>query len=145
MITPISDADRAWIASLLDELAERNVPLELPALERYYDAMQRDWAGRPAGQRWDPTQFVARVGAGFGAVLARRTGLDWYVVTADGKDSLALSGGRADFVVYPLAVVAKRWRAGQTGFLVALGEEFDEEARRFLARADARADGRAGA
>ncbi len=116
---PISDDDRARIATALRELEADGVDVDdLGSIGAGYDAAYLSWATTRSG---DHAALVQRYALGVGEHLDRHTDLDWKVVTDVFGTDLAVAGGfRNSFVVVPTNLLGGRWMRGETGWIPAV-------------------------
>lgn len=116
VVEPVGEAERSRISAGVAALESSGVDVEdLAALGASYDAAYAAWA-RERGSGHEV--LVEQYAMGIGEHLARRTDMDWSVVTDVFGTDLGLAGGaKGDFVVVPTNLVAGRWMRGETGWV----------------------------
>lgn len=123
-IEPLNQAELAWIGEHLNVLAEAGVDVaNARQLSAHYDALLADWLSVSEHQRPDPNPLINLIGLGLGECLTRQTGLSWVVASDDAGTEIALYGQVGDVLIYPTNAVAKRWVAGQAGFIPGFVEQ----------------------
>ncbi len=115
----LTDAERNWIADRLAQLAALEA-LDLVRLGDLYDRRFAEWQAAPQHDRFDPNEVISLVGVGFGEQLRRLADLQWVIATDHFGTDLALKGEPGEIFLFPLNMLAKRWEAGEVGFIPAL-------------------------
>jgi hypothetical protein len=119
-----NQAELDWIGEHLRVLAEAGVDIGDPRqLGARYDALLADWLSMPEPDRPDPNPMINLMGLGLGEHIARRSGLSWVVASDEHGTEIALHGRVGDVLIYPTNAVAKRWVAGEVGFLPGFVEQ----------------------
>ena len=130
-------AEQAWIETSLRDLRlllngdgdgedERFSP---EMLDAGFEAWLLDWIMTPQRHRSDPKPTVKAFGIGFGQMLVDRLGLEWAMVTEEGRTQLAVRG-EPGILLYPGHLVAKRWAARTSGFFRPLYDAAREDVLR---------------
>lgn len=132
----LNDAEREWVAAsaaagwqMVADYAPGDAgrPPDADALDRAYAA----WVatGEADGERINAA--VNAVAYAFGQLLIDAAGFDWVVATDQYGCEMALLAlpGRGDVLVYPAAMLAKRWPTRETGFLRPLFDVITQQVR----------------
>lgn len=124
-VAPLNPAELVFLAQhreLVAGLCGGSVAPE--ALGALYDRVLVTWAATPADDRTDAGQLVRAFGIALGdLVVALSPGTAWVSSTDDAGTELALAHPGVDVLVYPVGVVARRWSAGETGWLGGYADE----------------------
>jgi hypothetical protein len=122
VVEPIGEAEKARIATALEELRGEQVDVDdLESLGAGLDSAYTSWLAAPEEARPDHAAIVERYALGIGEHLDRTTDLDWQVVTdVFGTDLSLTEGFKGSFVVVPHNLVAGRWMRGETGWVPAV-------------------------
>lgn len=138
-IEPLNEAEQAWVRDELDN-ARRLVLLHCPdagddpltprILDRTFKAA---YESAPASDADYANATINAVGIAFGQYLVDTLGLEWCAVFDDQGQELAVVGlpGKANTLVFPPNLVAKRWFAGTTDFLWYVYEGIKEDFAEF--------------
>ncbi|MBB2924662.1 DUF3806 domain-containing protein [Cellulomonas cellasea] len=124
-VAPLNAAELVFVAQhreLVAGLCGGSVTPE--ALGSLYDRVLVTWAASPAEDRADAEQLVRAFGIALGdLVVVLSPGTVWASSTDESGTELALTHPGVDVLVYPLGVVARRWSAGETGWLAGYPDE----------------------
>lgn len=138
-IEPMNEAERAWIR---DELANarRLISLHAPdvgddpytpeVLDRVFKAAYE--SARPSDADYANVTINA-IGIAFGQYLVETLRFEWCAVFDGYGQELAVVGlpGKANVLVFPPNLVAKRWTAGTTDFLWYVYKGIEEDFAKF--------------
>jgi hypothetical protein len=139
-IEPRNDAEQRWVAAelgnarqLVDTLSpgDSGAALTPEVLDRVFKA-----ARASAGENTDAANAVINaVGMAFGQYLVDQLGFKWVAVfDKDGSEIAVVAlPGRADVLVFPPNLVAKRWATGTTDFLGYVYKGIEEDLGKFEA------------
>jgi hypothetical protein len=117
-ISDLNPAEAAWLDELREVLAQGAGPLEPAMISDLFDAMLDDWLATPVPKRPDPNSVINAIGVALGdAVCARVPGARWVVVADPAGTDLAIVLPPQDVTVFPTSSVAKRWTAGERGWI----------------------------
>jgi hypothetical protein len=115
----LGDAERDWMAGHLEVVDEFGIDLDVARdvawLYDYFRALPAEIPPTTHGDRIDPNVFIRILGTVFGTHLTRRTTLAWTIATDAAGSELVLHDPRGNWLVYPAAVIAQRWMAGEAG------------------------------
>lgn len=123
-IEPLNDAEQRWVTAelgnartLVDTLSPEDAGAKLTpeVLDRAFKA-----ARASAGENADAANAIINaVGMAFGQYLVDQLGFKWVAVfDKDGSEIAVVAlPGKADMLVFPPTLVAKRWGTGTTDFL----------------------------
>lgn len=94
------------------------------ALGALYDRVLVTWVATPEPDRADAQQLVRAFAIALGDLVVERVpGVAWVSSTDAEGTELALAHPDSDVLVYPRAVVARRWSEGETGWLAGYPDE----------------------
>ncbi len=117
-ILELNDAEHGWLAENLHELSEAGIDVRyFSSLGEYYDESLRQWTRVVEEDRADPNPVINRIGIGLGQHILEATGLHWVGVTDEYGTDIAIHGQPGNILLYPTNSVAKRWTAGEFGFI----------------------------
>jgi hypothetical protein len=137
-VTPLTDAERAWVRDQLaattrfvaDYGSTRSVGME--AVEHAWAS----WLDRQNVDPEDPNPVLNAIGIYFGQSLVDALdGFDWVSTQGEDGTDLAVFGlpGTADVLIYPAAVVAKRYQQRDAWFLQSGRDEIVAEVEQLRA------------
>lgn len=138
-VTPLTDAERAWIkdqlaaaARFVEDYGSRRHPEGLDALDHAWAS----WLDRQSVDPEDPNTVINAVGVALGQALVEALeGFEW-VIAEDGQGTdLAVYGlpDAGDVLIYPANVVAKRYEARNALFLQSVRDAIVEQVRQLRA------------
>jgi hypothetical protein len=134
-------AELRWIQENL-ALAQQLVQLFAPELATLtldphaLDEAYARWFAQHRPEQEDPNPIINAVGLAYGQYMADQLSLEWTVVSdAQGTD-IALHGEPNQVLIFPTALVAKRYYSRQTGFLSLLYPLMRDDVARLRAGED---------
>lgn len=136
-IQPLTEAEETWVReaialarSLVGSLSpsDQAAPLEPAALDRAYSA----WLTAP--KKAEANDVINAFGAALGQRMIDDFGFSWAIVIDDYGTELAVHGlpGAADILVFPQNLIAKRYEAGESGFIEPLYRSMAEQFENIL-------------
>jgi hypothetical protein len=125
MLSELTAAEQDWVRGNLGALVDLGISATPDGLGDLFDEQYGEWIALPADRRYDPNPIINVIGIGFGEYLRFHTGLTWMLQADEHGTDLVLAGG-PEIVIAPTSVIAKRWTAGETGFLDALAASMIE-------------------
>lgn len=120
-IQQLTAAERAWIAEELRR-AEDFVKRYAGAAEVTIETLEMAWQPWISSDEKDVDAIngvINAVGVAFGNALTAVTPLQWVIASDDKSSELALLAfpGKADVLIFPANLVAKRWEKKESTFL----------------------------
>lgn len=132
---PLTPAEIVWMADLRDHLRPAgSTPLTVSRIARVFDHYNADWSANEPSARWNPGYLISSIGVALGdALVAAHEGAHWLRVVAENPPVIAVRIDELRKTVFPIDAVARRWHAGQRGwvadwFAEVLGEVTGEPA-----------------
>ena len=89
------------------------LPHDIDDLGRHYDELLTGWLRIREADRPDPDNVITQNGLAFGQYVVDQVGPEWVIATSARGPEVALYRAEGHVIVYPTAMVAQRWDAGE--------------------------------